>query len=298
VISKPAFLAPSELEDLPLQVIGLPWVSRSGLMASLEMSGAEQGKVYEELETRIIQLVNLWLEERRDPTLPVVLTAHASVQGATYGAERSVMLGSDLVLPGSLVRDPRLSYTALGHIHKPQDLNAGAQPPVIYPGSIERVDFGEVDDNKYFVIADVEAGRDTKVEWRQLPGRRFIDCRARLTSAEEIQLGLLEALPSEEALEDAIVRLVIEYPVEWEPLINETELRKKAQKCFEFHLVRRPQREVRLRLPNDIAISSLTPLDLLEKYWLSLNQDGEEAQELQKLAREVIASVSGEGNSQ
>ncbi len=74
----------------------------------------------------------------------MVLTAHASVQGASYGGERTVMLGGDLVLPGSLVRNPRLDYVALGHIHKPQDLNQDGHPPVIYPGSIERVDFGEV----------------------------------------------------------------------------------------------------------------------------------------------------------
>ncbi len=293
VLSKPAFLGPGELEDLPLQVAAVPWISRSGLMAAMGSNGNEPGKIYEELEARIIQLVTMWMEERRDPTLPVVLTAHASVQGADYGAERCVMLGSDLVLPGSLVRDPRLSYVALGHIHKPQDLNKGHQPPVIYPGSIERIDFGEIDDNKYFVIANVEAGKKTKVEWRPLPGRRFIDCRARLVSAEEIQAGLLSSLPAEEELDGAIVRLVLEYPVEWEPLINEAELRKKAEACFEFHLVRRPQREVRLRLPNDVTISSLTPLDLLDKYWRTLDHDEEESQELQKLAREVIGAVSG-----
>lgn len=295
VLSKPAFLGPGELEGLPLQVIGLPWVSRSGMMAMLELSGTDPGKVYEALEGRLIQLVNLWLEERRDPALPVVLTAHASVQGAEYGAERSVMLGGDLVLPGSLVRDPRLSYVALGHIHKPQDLNKEGQPPVVYPGSIERVDFGEIDDNKYFVIANIEAGKDANVEWRPLPGRRFIDRRVRLESAEEIQAGLLASLPPEEELEGAIVRLVVEYPVEWEPLINESELRKKAEPCFEFHLIRRPQREARLRLPNDTAISSLTPLDLLEKYWRSLDHDDVESQELQTLAREIISAVSSGG---
>ncbi|RPJ44982.1 MAG: exonuclease SbcCD subunit D, partial [Chloroflexi bacterium] len=104
VLSKPGFLGPNELEGLPLQLISLPWVSRSSLMAMLELNGAEPGKIYEELEARIVQLVNLWMEERRDPALPVVLTAHASVQGAVYGGERAVMLGSDLVLPGSLVR--------------------------------------------------------------------------------------------------------------------------------------------------------------------------------------------------
>ena len=140
-------------------------------MANLNLSAADPAQVYAELEERLTELVSEWLEQV-DPGLPVVLTAHASVQGAVYGGERSVMLGGDLVLPGSLVNDPRLNYVALGHIHKPQDLNQGSQPPVIYPGSIERVDFGEVEDDKFFVIADVERGRDTRVEWRKLEGIR------------------------------------------------------------------------------------------------------------------------------
>jgi exonuclease SbcD len=295
VISRPTFLGPEDLEGLPLQVIGIPWVSRSSLMASLEMSGADSGEVYAEIEIRLSELVNQWLEEKRDPLLPMVLTAHASIQGAEYGAERAVMLGSDLVLPGSLVRDPRFNYVALGHIHKPQNLNKGAQPPVIYPGSIERVDFGEVKDKKYFVIADVEAGRDTQVEWHELSGRRFYDRRVSLKSDKDISERLLKALPSEADMADAIVRMVIEYPAEWEPLINEVELRQAAEQCFEFHLVRKPQREARLRLPSDKAISSLTTLALLDVYWRSLNVDGGEVGELEKLAREVIASVSGGG---
>ena len=69
-----------------------------------------------------------------DPALPTILTAHGSVQGAVYGNERTVMLGKDLVLPGSLVKDPRLDYVALGHIHKHQDLNPGAAPAGGLPG--------------------------------------------------------------------------------------------------------------------------------------------------------------------
>lgn len=293
VISRPSFLGPADLDGLPLQVIGLPWVSRSSLMAALEISAADPGKVYAEIEGRLVELVSLWLDERRDPALPVMLTAHASVQGAVYGGERSVMLGSDLVLPGSLVRDPRLSYVALGHIHKPQDLNKGAQPPVIYPGSIERVDFGEVEDEKYFVIAEVNPGQDTRVEWRRLAGRRFRDLRARFASAEEVQLGLLRCLPDPEEMDGAIVRLVLEYPAELEPLINEVELRRQAERCFEFHLVRRPQREARLRLPSDTTISSLTALDLLDVYWRATNADELESGELRKLAQEVISGFDG-----
>jgi DNA repair protein SbcD/Mre11 len=154
LLAKPTFLTADEL-GLPAQVIAIPWVSRSGMIAATEM-GAEEA--FTNIEERIGELVELWLG-KADPALPVILTAHASVQGAKYGSERSVMLGRDVVLPGSLVRDPRLDYVALGHIHKAQDLNGNAQPPVIYPGSIERVDFGEAGEEKFFVIAEVQRGK-------------------------------------------------------------------------------------------------------------------------------------------
>ena len=161
VLQKPQFYKPADLWDLPVQVIAMPWVSRSGLMASIEVSGTDPGEVFSKIENRISELVEAWVEEA-DKSLPLVLTAHASVEGAMFGAERMVMLGADLVLPTSLVKDRRLDYVALGHIHKPQNLNEGYHPPVIYPGSIERVDFGEAGDDKFFVIADVCCG-DTKV---------------------------------------------------------------------------------------------------------------------------------------
>jgi exonuclease SbcD len=121
------------------------------------------------------------------------------VQGALYGSERQVMLGNDLVLPGSLVRDPRLDYVALGHIHKAQDLNENSQPPVVYPGSIERVDFGEIKDEKFFVIASVEKG-NTQVEWRKLSGRRFFDKNISITSADEFK-NIQNILPGSREME-------------------------------------------------------------------------------------------------
>ena len=172
VLQTPELLRSKDLWDLPVQVIAMPWIARSGLMASLDMSGTDSSEVFANIESSNPELIAGWLEEV-DPNLPLILTAHASVQGATFGSERMVMLGSDLVLPGSLVKNPRFDYVALGHIHKPQDLNEGRQPPVIYPGSIERVDFGEAADDRFFVVADVARGK-TKVEWRKLKEARRI----------------------------------------------------------------------------------------------------------------------------
>jgi DNA repair protein SbcD/Mre11 len=291
VLDRPQFLGPQDLEGLPLQVLALPWVFRSGLMAALEMAATDTVQVYEELEKRLTELVYKWLEEKVDPSLPTILAAHCSVQGAVYGGERAVMLGSDLVLSGALVKDSRLDYVALGHIHKPQNLNEQSHPPVIYPGSIERVDFGEVKDDKFFVIAHVQRG-STRVEWRKLEGvRPFIDRYLRLDSDENITERMLAAMPEPEQIRNGIIRLTLEYPRDLEPLIDETALWECAAEAFEFHLVKHPLIETRIRLPEDTAISSLPPLDLLNLYWRASHTDSLESDELQKLASEVIEDV-------
>jgi exonuclease SbcD len=199
------------------------------------------------------------------------------------------MLGSDLVLPTALVKDQRLDYVAMGHIHKPQDVNEGGHPPVIYPGSIERVDFGEAKDDKFFVIAEITRG-STKVDWRKIEGTRlFIERRAVLKSSENVTEILKSALPKD--VSDAIVKLVVEYPRELDSLIDESALRKYAEEAFEFHLVKRPQIESRVRIPEGQVVSSMSPLDLLAQYFDAAKVNNKD--ELQKLAQEIIADDEG-----
>ena len=73
VLAKPSFLKPEDLEGLPLQIIALPWISRSGMMATLSASGEDVSgrNVYEEIEKRVTGLVNRWLDEA-DPEIPIV----------------------------------------------------------------------------------------------------------------------------------------------------------------------------------------------------------------------------------
>jgi len=285
VSDEPEFLAPPDLWNLPAQVIALPWVTRSGLMA---FSGeTDAGEAYLHIENIFDQLIQGWLEEKYNPALPLILTAHASVEGASFGGERLVMLGNDLALSGSLVKNKKFNYVALGHIHKPQNLNEGAQPPVIYPGSIERVDFGEAKEERFFIMAEIQAGGETKVEWRKLQTRPFIDRRVVLQSTENITAALKSALPSSKQMKDAIVRLVVEYPREWDTLIDEPALQKFTEGAFEFHLAKRPQMEARARLPQGQLVSSLSPLELLEQYWLSAKVN-EDTDALKQMARKVI----------
>jgi hypothetical protein len=161
------------------------------------------------------------------------------VEGALFGAERMVMLGADLVLPTSLVKDRRLDYVALGHIHKPQDLNEGYHPPVIYPGSIERVDFGEAMDDKFFVIADVGRGA-TQVQWRKIDGTRpFIERRTIIVSTENVTEHLIRTLPTPDRMTEAIVKLA------QTPRIREKLSEEGRKRSREFTAARLPTRASR-----------------------------------------------------
>ncbi|MEX2144384.1 MAG: exonuclease SbcCD subunit D [Anaerolineales bacterium] len=291
VLAKPEFLGPKDLWDLPLQVVAVPWVARSQMLAFGAVDSTDSAEIYSRLEALLGEQVMGFLDQA-DTSLPILLMAHASVQGALYGGERSVMLGADLVLSGSLVKDKRWDYVALGHIHKAQDVNQGYKPPVVYSGSIERVDFGEARDDKFFVIVHVEKEKTT-YEWRKLDGvRTFFDFRVTLDSPDDVTKKLLAVLPSKSKIKDAIVRLTIDYPRELEPFLDEAALRNAASETFEFHLVKRPQAEARIRIPENQGVGELSAYELLDIYWKSAHiEDDNVIDLLNKLAKDVIEDI-------
>jgi hypothetical protein len=84
------------------------------------------------------------------------------------------------------------------------------------------------------------------------------------------------------------VRLVLEYPPEWETLIDEVALREYASGAFEFQLIRRPLQEARARLAQDETIESLTQLELLDRFLRLSHVEPSERDDLQKLAQQVM----------
>ncbi|HKZ44995.1 MAG TPA: exonuclease SbcCD subunit D [Anaerolineales bacterium] len=287
VAAKPGFLTPKDL-GVPIQVITIPWVSRSEFIAAWNLTGKDANVAYETMETRLSKRVDEWMADL-DKELPTILCAHASVQGAKYGSEQTVMLGSDVFLPGSLVKDPRFDYVALGHLHKAQNLNEGNHPPIVYSGSIERVDFGEAQDEKFFVIASIDKGK-TEVEWRRLKDiRPFYDCKVKITNGEENITGKLTgSLPASEKIKEAVIRLSIQYPRDMESLIDENAVRKFAEEAFNLQIIRQPILESRVRIPSDQAVSDLSPMDLLDLYWKTIDIDPGEQEILNKLAEEIL----------
>lgn len=208
----------------PFQIVALPWVTRHNLLTKDDLRLAS----IREVEALLLERVDRFLQavpHDLDPALPAILTVHGTIHGATTGAEQQMMLDRDMVLPRSVVTIPGIDYVALGHIHKHQSL--GNHPPVVYPGSIERVDFGEEHEDKGCVIVDLEQGSAT---WRfvKLAARPFITIDVDARNAPDPQARALMAIEKQN-LRDAVVRVRVQARAEQADLLRTDDLREAAE---------------------------------------------------------------------
>ncbi len=284
----------SEQLGIPLQIISIPWVSRHQLMTREETSGMSLQEVLDSIEERVETAV-LRLIEEADPNLPLILTAHASVQGAKFGSERGVMLGHELVLSGNLVNNPKLDYVALGHIHKHQLLSATkSHPPIVYPGSIERIDFGEAKEDKGFVLAEIEKGR-TDWEFVKLKTRPFRTFAPETREATTFMEDILTQLPAAEKLAGAICRVQLSYARDWESLLDEKAISDRFSEAFSIQIQKDRKADKRSRLGESAEVEAMSPEELLTTYWRSTELDEAEVEAMQALAKDVLAEM-GEGS--
>jgi exonuclease SbcD len=245
-----------------VQVITLPWLTRSTLLTRPETEGLSMGEVNHLLSDRL--WVALEGEIRRlDPDLPTVLLAHAMIDTATYGAERFLAVGKGFTLPMSLLSRPCFDYVALGHVHRHQVLNQ--QPPVVYPGSIERVDFSEEKEEKGFVMVSLNKDQTT-FEFCPLPVRPFRTIEVNLSEAEDPHKKLLKAL-KRDRIQDAVVRLIYHLRSDQIDQIDQTELHQALSAAHSYTI--RPElfsQLARPRLPELGLGNQLDPLAALETY--------------------------------
>ncbi len=280
-------LGPDQL-GIPAEVITVPWIAPNALIAREDTSGKSLEDILHLVEDRIGAAI-MKLIDRANPDLPLILSAHASVQGAKFGSEKSIMLGQEMVLSGKIIHDRRLDYVALGHIHKHQSLNDERHPPVVYSGSIERIDFGEVKEDKGFVLAEVKRGQ-CSWQFKKIDTRQFVDLKVETPSADSFMADLLEQLPSSDRLAGTICRLRLQYPLDWEPLLDESLITNHFREALSIQIVKNRETNKRSRLGDTVMVESLTKEELLSQYWRTIGLESEETEAMESLAKEVFSS--------
>ena len=247
-----------------VQVITLPWLTRSTLLARPETEGLSLAEVNQLLIERL-RVVMEGEIRRLDPNVPTVLLGHLMIDNACYGAERFLAVGKGFTIPLSLLIRPCFDYVALGHVHRHQNLNASNDPPVIYPGSIERVDFSEEKEDKGYVMVELERG---KVQWEfcPLPVRSFCTINVDLANAADPQAVLLKAIEKKN-IQDAVVRLIYKLRSDQIDLIDSATIHQALSPAHNYTI--QPElvsQLARPRVPELGTSNSIDPLEALKTY--------------------------------
>jgi exonuclease SbcD len=255
-----------ETRSGPLQVVALPWVTRSLLLSLDAFREMTDVDIEREMQSLIARAVAT-LQEQLDPELPAVLLAHVSMQGAALGFEQSIMLGRDVTVGLDDLLARAFDYVALGHIHKHQVV--GSKPPAVYAGSPERIDFGEEHETKGFVLVSIErSGTERTTTWafEPLPARPFRTLRIEARGDDPMTTVRrdVERLGAEVA--GAIVRCFVEVDPGRERVINTQEVRRALLDLgatFVAHVVVESVTETRAReaIAEESARDSLRMLE-------------------------------------
>src|SRR4028118_778920 len=276
----------------PVQVITLPWLTRSTLLTRPETEGLALAEVNELLTQRPDPVLEGEIR-RLDPEVPTVLLAHLMAYRANLGAERFLAVGKGFTIPLSMLTRPCFDYVALGHVHRHQNLNKSNDPPVIYPGSIERVDFSEEKEDKGYVMVELERGR-AQWEFCPLPVRVFRTIEVDVSDATDPQAALLKAIGKKD-IKDAVVRLIYKLRSEQLDLIDNATVHQSLSDAHSYTI--RPElisQLARPRLPELGVGSSINPMDALKTYLENREDLKDITAEMMEAAQHLLAP---EGNS-
>jgi exonuclease SbcD len=216
-----------ETKSGPLQVVAVPWLTRSMLLSVDKYR--DLGDV--DLDRMMASSVSSFVKEEMaqlDPHLPAVLMAHVSVQGASLGYEQSIMLGRDVTVGLDDLSSRGFDYVALGHIHKHQVLSTN--PPSVYAGSPERIDFGEEHEAKGYVSVTIEPNqgttRETTWEFVELPARTFKTLRLTALGDDPMETARRDVVRLADEYRGAVTRCLIQVDPGREKSVNAQEIRR------------------------------------------------------------------------
>lgn len=274
-----------------IQIITLPWLNHSAFLTRPETEGLSLAEVNQQL----IERLGLALEgeiRQLDPSKPTVLLAHVMIDNARYGAERFLAAGKGFTIPLSMLTRSCFDYVALGHVHRHQILSE--DPFVVYPGSIERVDFSEEKEDKGFMVITIDPPHKTSIEFCPLPVRRFSTLRIDLSEHENPHAKLLKTIQSQ-SVDDAVVRLIYQLHPHQLDVIDMASLHEALSAAHTYTI--HPQlvsQLARPRVPELGAGHTIDPLSALQTYLDNREDLKDLCEDMLREAQRLLATTDGD----
>lgn len=274
-------------------VAGMPYLTRSRVLAQEETRNKSVEEVAHLIGEKYVDYVaDMAKQVAAHPKHIAILTGHFTISEARVGTQGFLMNANE---PQVAVGDMALEafeYVAMGHVHKHQDMHRGSQPPVVYCGSIDRIDFGEREEPKGFVIAELEKGH---ADFRHilLPTRPFVAIEVDTGQAEDPTRVILEAI-ARHPITGSVVRLTYKVPAETAPLVRTDEIRKALGSA---HIVAAMSREMPISqelLRSQEFSEAMTPERALTLYLEMQPRLAPRKEELLTVARPLFECIEQE----
>lgn len=229
VITKPqSFVLPTK--SGPVQIVGIPWPTRNNIALSKNHAAKNSHEITTYIEQAVAAIIKNYAEQL-DPKIPAVLAAHITVTSGIFsGSEKRAIYGTDpMLLPSQLAIAP-FDYVGLGHLHRFQNLQTTGNTPVIYAGSIERIDFGERKEEKGFCFVRIIKKYETQYEFIQGPSRPFIQIETTLSDTATIShTQQLLQLIEQASIQESVIKIVYHLTGEQQDMVDLATIQRACQ---------------------------------------------------------------------
>jgi len=292
VVTEPELLN-IDTKSGPVQVFGLPWPTKNLFLTKEEYKDFTDEEITKEIQSRASKKIKKYARMMK-PGIPAIFAAHLAAAEATYsGSERSAIIGRDPVFSTQVLAQKEFDYVALGHIHKFQDLNLNNHPPVVYPGSIERINFGEEKDDKGVCLVNIEKG-NTSYEFIPLPARKFVTIDVVINQEQDPTNALIGEIEKVD-LSEAVVRVFYTMPAEREDLLDFKRINSALERAFLVTAIAKKSKPLERRKRVEEITENLGMLEAMDKYIQNNSYLVPLSEELKTYAQELEKEL--EGNS-
>jgi len=273
-----------------IQIAALPWLRRNSLLTREDTRRLN----LEELKHRLEETLTHFIEDnvrKLDPDLPAILAAHVSVANAAHGSEKAMILGQDPILPLASVAKAAFDYVALGHMHKSQILSH--DPPVVYSGSLQRIDFSDEGNDKGFYVVEIapqrKQGERATFEFHPSRARRFLTIESAVNANDPNPTAtvLRDIARRSKDIAGAVVRVQIVIPEHVEGLLQEPEIQAALREAQYVSITKEVVRERRTRLSGWSA-EEMSPAEALKVYLTLKKTPPENARTLLEYGERLI----------
>lgn len=250
-----------------VQIVGIPWPNRHSITLHNSYHAQSVPELTKQISDSIATIIQK-LAQQLDPNIPSILVGHLTVSSGIFsGSEKRAVYGQDpILLPSQLAIKP-FDYVALGHLHRYQNLNPHGDIPIVYSGSIDRIDFGERKEDKGFVDVTIEQKYKTKIEFIKIPTRPFIQVDVILNESDDQTEQIITAL-KQHYITDAILKITYKIASHITDIVDIKKIQKHCSQVM-FLVGIFPIRSMQTRSHRNILQQEMNLETLLKTYFNS-----------------------------